>query len=165
MGRLWTFKTLTGFDLVVSERIWFAWLNALARVTSCASELPWRYGIAYRLWSVKHWHTPALAQAADAHLFVESLINYRPISNLSIVSKITERAVKIRLLNHISCNSLLNPNKFAYFKHHSTETTLVTIRPSVECYCKQISCLLDLSAAFDTRDHLKWLTRALHLVR
>ena len=50
----------------------------------------------------------------------EDLINYRPISNLSIISKIAEQVVKTRLLNYLSSNSLLNPYQSAYLKHHST---------------------------------------------
>jgi hypothetical protein len=40
----------------------------------------------------------------------ESLSNYRPISNLSLISKLTERIVKSRLTAHLSANSLFNPN-------------------------------------------------------
>ena len=52
------------------------------------------------------------------------LSNYRPISNLSVVSKIIERIVKSRLTDHLSSNNLLNPHQSAYCKHHPTETAL-----------------------------------------
>jgi len=38
----------------------------------------------------------------------EELSNYRPISNLSLVSKIIERVVKFSLTDHLTSNSLLN---------------------------------------------------------
>ena len=93
----------------------------------------------------------------------ENLSNYRPISNLSFLSKLTERIVKSRLISHLSSHSILNPFQSAYTKHHSTETVLlslvdnlVTAMGSQEASCL---CLLDLSAAFDTIDHTILLTR------
>ena len=87
----------------------------------------------------------------------ENLNNYRPISNLSFLSKLTERIVKSRLSSHLTSNSLLNPFQSAYTKYHSTETVLlslfdklITAIGSQQASCL---CLLDLSAAFDTIDH------------
>ena len=39
----------------------------------------------------------------------EDLSNYRPIANLSYISKLSEKIVKKRLLDHLTSNSLLNP--------------------------------------------------------
>ncbi len=93
----------------------------------------------------------------------EQLSNYRPISNLSLISKIIERVVKSRLTDHLSHNNLLNPHQSAYCKHHSTETALVYIHDYLinAIGSQQISCLclLDLSAAFDTIDHNILLNR------
>ncbi len=87
----------------------------------------------------------------------DNLNNYRPISNLSFLSKLTERVVKSRLMEHLSANNLLNPFQSAYTKHHSTETVLLSLFDSLAnaIGSKMISCLclLDLSAAFDTIDH------------
>ena len=44
--------------------------------------------------------------------FVTSL--YRPISNLSLISKIVERVVKSRLSDHLTSNNLVNPHQSAY---------------------------------------------------
>ena len=41
------------------------------------------------------------------------LSNYRPISNLSVVSKIIERIVKSRLTDHLSSNTLVNLHQSA----------------------------------------------------
>jgi len=43
-------------------------------------------------------------------LNTEDLSNYRPISNLSLIYKITQRVVKSRLTIHLSSNNLLNPH-------------------------------------------------------
>ena len=87
----------------------------------------------------------------------ELLSNYRPISNLSFLSKLLERAVLSHLNESLTSNNPLNPNQSAYTKHHSTETVLASLynklvmaigRQQVSCLC-----LLDISAAFDTIDH------------
>jgi len=87
----------------------------------------------------------------------EELSNYRPISHLSFLSKLVERAVKARLCDHLSANHLFNSFQSAYTKFHSTESTLLAIHDYI---IKSMSnqkvtalCLLDLSAAFDTIDH------------
>ena len=93
----------------------------------------------------------------------EELSNYRPISNLSLISKIIERVVKSRLMDHLTSNSLLNSHQSAYCKHHSTETALLYIHVYLISAMgpQKISCLclLDLSAAFDTIDHDILITR------
>jgi len=97
------------------------------------------------------------------HLDSENFSNYRPISNLSFISKLTERVVKDRLQAHLSGNSLYNIYQSAYTKFHSTETALLALydhlirastRQNITCLC-----LLDLSAAFDTIDHAILLQR------
>jgi len=87
----------------------------------------------------------------------ESLLNYRPVSNLPFLSKLTERLVKSQLMEHLTNNSLLNSHQSAYLKFHSTETVLLSLHDHL---VQSIShqkitglCLLDLSAAFDTIDH------------
>ena len=93
----------------------------------------------------------------------EELSNYRPISNLSLISKIIERVVKSRLMDHLTSNSLLNSHQSAYCKHHSSETALLYIHDYLisAMGLQKISCLclLDLSAAFDTIDHDILITR------
>jgi len=83
----------------------------------------------------------------------DDLCNYRPISNLSLISKIIERVVKSRLTSHLTSNNLLNPHQSACCKHQSTETALLYIHDHLidAIGSQQVSCLclLDLSAAFD----------------
>jgi len=93
----------------------------------------------------------------------EELSSYRPISNLSLISKLIERVVKSRLTDHLISNSLLNSHQSAYCKHHSTETDLLYIHDHLvnAIGSQKVSCLclLDLSAAFDTIDHDILITR------
>ena len=93
----------------------------------------------------------------------DQLSNYRPISNLSLISKIIERVVKSRLTDQLVSNGLLNPSQSAYCKHHSTETALLYIHDHLinATRSQKLSCLrlLDLSAAFDTIDHNILITR------
>jgi len=93
----------------------------------------------------------------------KELSSYRPISNLSLISKITERVVKSRLMDHLTSNSLLNSHQSAYCKHHSTETALLYIHDHLVSAIgsQKVSCLclLDHSAAFDTIDHDIFITR------
>jgi hypothetical protein len=87
----------------------------------------------------------------------ESLANYCPVSHLPFLSKLTERIVKHRLMNHLSENNLLNSFQSAYIKSHSTETTLLSVHDYITraMSLQQVTrlCLLDLSAAFDIIDH------------
>ena len=87
----------------------------------------------------------------------ENPSNYRPISNLSFLSKLVERVVKSRLDQHLASNSLYNPCQSAYTRYHSTETALLAVHDSLirAIAHQQVTCLclLDLSAAFDIIDH------------
>jgi hypothetical protein len=98
-----------------------------------------------------------------SNLDKENLSNYRPVSHLSFLSKLTERIVQTRLMHHLSSHNLLNPFQSAYIKFHSTETALLSLHDHIikAMGQQQITCLclLDLSAAFDTIDHSILLER------
>ena len=91
------------------------------------------------------------------------LKNYRPVSNLSLLSKLLERVALLQLTDHVSSNDLLERNQSAYRQNHSTETALLHITncllESTDQGCVSILSLLDLSAAFDTIDHSLLLER------
>jgi len=53
--------------------------------------------------------------------------NYRHVSHLSFLFKLTERVFKLRLADYLSTNNLLNSFQSAYIKHYSTVTTFLSI--------------------------------------
>jgi len=83
--------------------------------------------------------------------------SYRPVSNLSFISKLVEKVVATRFTEHAECNNLFPPRQSAYRRHHSTETAVISIMNDIIRATDngQITALvlLDLSAAFDTVDH------------
>ena len=85
-----------------------------------------------------------------------SLKNYRPVSNLSFISKLIQKVVANQLNEFILHEGLLNVNQ-SYKSSHSTETALLKIQNdiafSVDSGKAVALTLLDLSAAFDTIDH------------
>ena len=85
------------------------------------------------------------------------LKNYRPVSNLSFVSKILEKVVLLQMLEHIRLNDMHHRFQSAYRVNHSTETALLKVVNDLVMEADanrcNILCLLDLSAAFDTIDH------------
>jgi len=83
--------------------------------------------------------------------------NYRPISNLSVFSKLLERLVACQLLSYLNCSNLLPENQSAYQSIHSTETATGKIVSDILITFDHgdiaALALLDCSAAFDTVDH------------
>ena len=57
--------------------------------------------------------------------------NFQPVSNLSFISKLTERVVLTRLIDHVSRNNLQEKFQSAYKPNHSTETTLMRIQNDI----------------------------------
>ena len=87
----------------------------------------------------------------------DTLKNYRPVSNLSFLSKVLERVISSRLVHHIDTQGLREPFQSAYVARHSTETALTRIHSdictAIDSHGAALLVLLDLSAAFDTIDH------------
>ena len=85
------------------------------------------------------------------------LKNYRPVSNLSFISKLIENVMAKQLNNYIDSEGLSNVNQSAYRRLHSTESALLKIQNDIAASMdsgKAVALtLLDLSAAFDTIDH------------
>ena len=86
-----------------------------------------------------------------------NLNSYRPISNLTFISKTLERLIDARFTKHADKHSLFPVNQSAYRKYHSTETAVVRIYNdlinAVDLGHVGALVLLDLSSAFDTVDH------------
>ena len=85
------------------------------------------------------------------------LKNYRPISNLSFLSKITEKAAQLQLQKDCDQQFLLPNHQSAYRKHYSTETTLLNMCDNNLKNMENGKCTsivsLNLSAAFDSVNH------------
>ena len=83
--------------------------------------------------------------------------NFRPVSNVSLVSKIAEKSVIPQLLNHCSLHAPLPVHQSSYRQYHSTETALLKVQNDILLSMDRqevtLLVLLDLSAAFDTIDH------------
>ena len=105
----------------------------------------------------KDWKHAIVKPLMKKHGDDTSLSNYRPVSNLSFVSKVCEKAALSQLSEHINQNCLLPPCQSAYRKGYSTETALVKVVNDLLLSTDQgsitLMVMLDLSAAFDTVDH------------
>ena len=90
------------------------------------------------------------------------LTSFRPISNLSLISKLIERAAASRFTAHASLFQLLPAHQSAYRQFHSTETAVLIVHNDIVRAMDSglVSALvfLDFSAAFDTVDHrILWI--------
>ena len=83
--------------------------------------------------------------------------SYRPISNLSVVSKLLERLVSRQLVAYLTDNDLFPDLQSAYRANHSTETAVLRVLSDILTALDSgnlvVLMLLDLSAAFDSVDH------------
>ena len=93
----------------------------------------------------------------------DSLKNYRPISNLSTLSKILEKTIQIQLNKYLVENSLYCEVQSGYRAGHSCETLLIKLTDDVIADADKNNIvamlLLDLSAAFDAIDHSMLLNK------
>ena len=96
-----------------------------------------------------------------------SLKNYRHISNLSFLSKVTEKIVPSQLSAYLNANNLFPTSQSAYRPGHSTETALLKmmndILHALDNGDVTVVTLLDQSAAFGTIDHNILCQRLEHL--
>ena len=88
----------------------------------------------------------------------DDLKSYRPISNLSFVSKLIEKCVHKDLVEYVESHDLFSEYQSGYRKHHSCDTAITRIHNDVlygdgKQSHQGLLVLLDLSSAFDTLNH------------
>lgn len=80
--------------------------------------------------------------------------NYRPISVLSILSKILEKIVNKRLMTYLEKNNLISVNQYGFRNNRSTNDAVLKLSSIVTSHLdkerKSIGLFLDLQKAFDT---------------
>uniref|UniRef100_A0A8C7Z7X7 Reverse transcriptase domain-containing protein n=1 Tax=Oryzias sinensis TaxID=183150 RepID=A0A8C7Z7X7_9TELE len=98
----------------------------------------------------------------------KNLENYRPVSNLPFLSKITEKRVATQLHEFLNAHNILEKYQSGFRTNHSTETALLKIvndlRLNYDSQKLSVLGLLDLITAFDTVDHQILLDRLRSLV-
>ena len=106
---------------------------------------------------------PQWKSAIDRPLLKKSgleliLKNYRPVSNLNFLSKLLEKVALEQFLGHCETHELFPSYQSAYRKHYSCETALIKLTADILLNMdnKRVTAqaAIDLSAAFDTVDHL-----------
>ena len=87
----------------------------------------------------------------------ELVDNYRPVSLLSAISKIFERAAYNQLYNYFKINKLFHKNQYGFRDEHSTEMASIElvdrILHDLDKKKNPVTVYMDLSKAFDTLDH------------
>ena len=85
------------------------------------------------------------------------LMNYRPISVVSILSRLLEKVAHDQLFSHMKDCDLLSDNQFAFRKLHNTQTSILNMTETwsnnINEQKTNLSVFLDLKKAFDTVDH------------
>ena len=83
--------------------------------------------------------------------------NYRPMSLLSIFSKILEKLIYSRMCSFLEVNKLLQDKQFGFRSKHSTTHALTSLTESIKNFLdkKEIvsGIFIDLEKAFDTVNH------------
>jgi hypothetical protein len=83
--------------------------------------------------------------------------NYRPISLLSVFSKILEKLMAIRLTTYLELYEIIFPNQFGFRSGYSTTHSLISITETIKKTIddKKYGCgvFIDLKKAFDTVNH------------
>ena len=105
----------------------------------------------------REWRTavvrPLLKKLGLALIFA----NYRPVSNLTFISKVIEWCILLQISQHCEDYKLQPDYQSAYREHYSCETAILKISNDILWGMERQSIIslvvLDLSAAFDTVDH------------
>ena len=88
---------------------------------------------------------------------IKDISNYRPISMLSLFSKLFEKLIHKRMLDFMIENNIINPAQYGFRPGHSTLHALINasenIYQSLDSNLHTLGIFIDFSKAFDTVSH------------
>ena len=122
--------------------------KAIARVINCSIETGTVSGVL---------KSAIIIPTVKNNLPPTEIKNFRPISNLTFISKILERVIYAQLTDYLNSNNLNEPMQSGFTANCSTETALLKVQSDILGALGErkvtLLVLLDLSSAFDTLDH------------
>ena len=131
--------------------------SALAPAITNVIELSFEEGI----FPESHKHAVVRPRIKTPSLDPLNIRSFRPISNLSFISKLTERLVVNRYNEHAGVCHLLPVRQSAYRQHHSTETAITIMHNDIV----RISMLVRFLCSYYwiLVPRLTWLTMGYYL--
>ena len=85
------------------------------------------------------------------------VLNYRPISLLSIFSKVYEKLIYIRIYSYLTKNKMIYSKQFGFRSNYSTNHALISLTEQIRSLLDGghyvCGIFVDLEKAFDTVDH------------
>ena len=104
-----------------------------------------------------HKHSLVTPVVKQAGLDPTNPSSFRPIANISFISKLIEKIIASQLIDYLTANNLLPPSQSGFRKGHSTESLLLgllaDIYGAIDRSELTLLSLFDVSAAFDSVDH------------